>query len=71
MNTSKTLSDTTDNEQHNIINKVPEITVLFWIIKILATGMGEAASDLLTWMLRSQQSRVTVALARLLTHNSV
>jgi uncharacterized membrane-anchored protein len=25
--------------------KVPEITVMFWIIKILTTGMGEAASD--------------------------
>jgi uncharacterized membrane-anchored protein len=27
--------------------KVPEITVLFWVIKILTTGMGEAASDYL------------------------
>jgi uncharacterized membrane-anchored protein len=27
--------------------KVPEITVLFWIIKVLTTGMGEAASDYL------------------------
>jgi uncharacterized membrane-anchored protein len=27
--------------------KVPEITVLFWVIKILTTGMGEAASDFL------------------------
>jgi uncharacterized membrane-anchored protein len=27
--------------------KVPEITVLFWIIKVLTTGMGEAASDFL------------------------
>ncbi|WP_234121588.1 COG4705 family protein [Clostridium hydrogenum] len=26
-------------------NKVPEITVFFWIIKILTTGMGEVASD--------------------------
>jgi uncharacterized membrane-anchored protein len=25
--------------------KVPAITVLFWVIKILTTGMGEAASD--------------------------
>jgi uncharacterized membrane-anchored protein len=25
--------------------KVPEITVLFWIIKVLTTGTGEAASD--------------------------
>jgi len=28
-------------------SKVPEITVFFWIIKILTTGMGETASDFL------------------------
>jgi len=28
-----------------IAAKVPEITALFWVIKILTTGMGEAASD--------------------------
>ena len=27
--------------------KVPEITLIFWIIKILTTGMGEATSDFL------------------------
>ena len=27
--------------------KVPEITVLFWIVKVLTTGMGESASDFL------------------------
>ena len=25
--------------------KVPEITALFWLVKVLTTGMGEAASD--------------------------
>jgi uncharacterized membrane-anchored protein len=28
-----------------ILTKVPEITVLFWIIKLITTGMGEAMSD--------------------------
>ncbi|MEU6573278.1 hypothetical protein [Streptomyces sp. NPDC046805] len=28
-------------------SKVPEVTVYFWIIKVLTTGMGEAASDFL------------------------
>ncbi|HEY0817017.1 MAG TPA: hypothetical protein VGE11_27390 [Pseudonocardia sp.] len=28
-----------------MLNKVPEITMLFWVIKIVTTGMGEAASD--------------------------
>jgi uncharacterized membrane-anchored protein len=27
--------------------KVPEITVMFWILKVLTTGMGEAMSDFL------------------------
>jgi uncharacterized membrane-anchored protein len=29
-------------------SKVPEVTVAFWIAKVLTTGMGEAASDYLT-----------------------
>ncbi|PWI43250.1 hypothetical protein [Streptomyces sp. ICBB 8177] len=28
--------------------KVPEITALFWVVKILTTGMGEATSDFLS-----------------------
>jgi uncharacterized membrane-anchored protein len=28
-----------------MLSKVPEITLLFWIVKILTTGMGEATSD--------------------------
>ena len=31
-----------------MLNKAPEITALFWVIKILTTGMGESASD---WLL--------------------
>jgi uncharacterized membrane-anchored protein len=30
-----------------LLNKVPEITVYFWIIKILATTVGETAADFL------------------------
>jgi uncharacterized membrane-anchored protein len=29
------------------VSKVPEITALFWVIKVLTTGMGEATSDYL------------------------
>lgn len=46
MNTSKHLSNRMNNVQ-GAFTKVPEITALFWIIKVLTTGMGEAASDLL------------------------
>src|SRR3984957_9970692 len=29
------------------LTKVPEITVVFWVLKLLTTGMGEAMSDFL------------------------
>ncbi|MGI5175980.1 hypothetical protein ACQEVZ_06570 [Dactylosporangium sp. CA-152071] len=32
-------------------NKVPEVTVYFWIIKVLATTVGETAADLLNFNL--------------------
>ncbi|MFE2074385.1 COG4705 family protein [Streptomyces misionensis] len=32
-------------------SKVPEVTVYFWIVKVLTTGMGETASDLLARVL--------------------
>ncbi|HEY3970369.1 MAG TPA: hypothetical protein VGL79_03115, partial [Solirubrobacteraceae bacterium] len=31
--------------RHPIAAKVPEITIVFWIIKVLTTGMGESMSD--------------------------
>ena len=31
----------------SMVNKLPEITFLFWIIKLLTTGMGETTSDYL------------------------
>ncbi|MFE9448166.1 hypothetical protein [Streptomyces sp. NPDC006739] len=38
-------------EVANAANKVPEVTVYFWIIKVLTTGMGETASDFLAHLL--------------------
>jgi uncharacterized membrane-anchored protein len=32
---------------HPLAAKVPEITLLFWVIKVLTTGMGESMSDFL------------------------
>ncbi|MDQ2681478.1 MAG: hypothetical protein M3Y21_10755, partial [Candidatus Eremiobacteraeota bacterium] len=31
-----------------MLNKVPEVIVLFWIIKVLATTVGETAADYLS-----------------------
>ena len=30
-----------------LLNKVPEVTLFFWIIKIMATTVGETAADYL------------------------
>jgi uncharacterized membrane-anchored protein len=42
---------TTPTKQHStlrkVINRVPEVTLYFWVIKILATTVGETASDYL------------------------
>ena len=43
-----TITSAPTGPQHrHPLSKVPEITVYFWIIKILTTGMGETASDFL------------------------
>src|ERR1700722_514878 len=31
--------------RHPVRTKVPEITAVFWVLKLLTTGMGEAISD--------------------------
>jgi uncharacterized membrane-anchored protein len=41
------VSEAAVTDRVRLLAKVPEITVLFWVIKILTTGMGEAASDFL------------------------
>ncbi|NYE95414.1 putative membrane-anchored protein [Psychromicrobium silvestre] len=33
------------NQGRSLAIKVPEVTALFWIVKVLTTGMGETASD--------------------------
>ena len=30
-----------------MLNKVPEVTIWFWLIKIMATTVGETAADFL------------------------
>jgi uncharacterized membrane-anchored protein len=38
----------TRSQGRDLLNKVPEITLWFWIIKIMATTVGETAADLLS-----------------------
>ncbi len=43
-----TTSTTSRRIARTMLNKVPEVTIFFWIIKILATTVGETAADNLT-----------------------
>lgn len=58
---------TTLQDDHTVkmLNKVPEVTIYFWIIKILATTVGETAADFLSTTLNlglSITSYITAAL---------
>ncbi|MCZ4498075.1 MAG: hypothetical protein JWQ74_628 [Marmoricola sp.] len=43
--TTQALSDTTWTRA--VLNKVPDVTILFWVVKILSTTVGETAADYL------------------------
>lgn len=49
-----------------ILNKVPEITLYFWIIKVLCTTVGETAADLLNVNLNLGLTNTTVIMGLLL-----
>jgi uncharacterized membrane-anchored protein len=46
-NMNKPLSNTMTSTRY-ILNKVPQVSIMFWIIKLLSTLMGEATSDFLS-----------------------
>jgi len=33
-----------------LLNKVPEVTIYFWLIKVLSTTVGETAADFLRYL---------------------
>jgi uncharacterized membrane-anchored protein len=45
--TTTTHADTVPSLGHKMINKVPEVTLFFWVIKIMCTTVGETAADYL------------------------
>ena len=51
-NTSATMKKTMDHNVHSahstILNKVPQVTFAFWLIKICATTLGETGGDALS-----------------------
>jgi uncharacterized membrane-anchored protein len=42
------VSNRTDEDRSELVAKVPQVTLLFWIIKILATTLGETGGDAVT-----------------------
>ena len=42
------MNNITKNVANTALSKVPELTLIFWIIKILATTLGETAGDALS-----------------------
>jgi uncharacterized membrane-anchored protein len=46
-----------------MLNKVPEVTALFWVIKVLGTTVGETAADYLNETLKLGLTRTTVIAA--------
>jgi len=57
------------NSQKNwrrILNKVPEVTLYFWIIKILCTTVGETAADFLNTKLNLGLTGTTLVMGTLL-----
>jgi len=49
-----------------ILNKVPEITIYFWIVKVLCTTVGETAADFLNTQLNLGLTGTSVVMGSLL-----
>jgi len=47
--------------------KVPEVTALFWVIKVLSTGMGETAADYVDKRSNSGNTKLGLLLVRSFT----
>ncbi|MDX6596058.1 MAG: hypothetical protein QOI72_1440 [Solirubrobacterales bacterium] len=50
----------------NLLNKVPRLTIYFWMIKIMATTVGETAADFLAENLHLGLTGTTLVMASLL-----
>jgi len=60
------MSDATKNNVKVLFSKVPEVTIFFWIIKILATTVGETAADYLNTNLGLGTTGTTVVMSAFL-----
>src|ERR1700754_911534 len=56
----------TPSRTREMWNKVPEVTLYFWVIKIMATTVGETAADYLAGNLHLGLTNTTYVMAALL-----
>ena len=66
MKTKKSMQSAVFNSARQILNKVPEITLYFWVIKILCTTVGETAADFLNTQLNLGLNGTTLVMSTLL-----
>ncbi|MFM2225637.1 MAG: hypothetical protein RJA07_1839 [Bacteroidota bacterium] len=55
-----------ENQPSNLLSKVPQITIVFWIIKVLGTTVGETAADFLSFNLHVGLTGTSLIMAALL-----
>ncbi len=58
--------ETLGRVSREMLNKVPEVTIFFWIVKIMATTVGETAADFLAVNLNLGLSATSLLMAGLL-----
>ncbi len=56
----------TDAKTRQMLNKVPEVTLYFWVIKIMATTVGETAADFLNFNLHMGLTNTSILMGVLL-----
>src|SRR3954463_6418358 len=64
--TSSATSPTDHSGGRKMLNKVPEVTLFFWIIKIMCTTVGETAADYLNENLGFGLTNTTIVTGALL-----
>lgn len=57
------ITEATASRGRQMLNKVPEVTLYFWIIKIMATTVGETAADFLNFNLNWGLTNTTYLMA--------
>ena len=57
---------TTAGTTRQMLNKVPEVTLYFWVIKIMATTVGETAADFLNFNLHMGLTNTSILMGALL-----